>query len=143
MKKHAYLSLKDPEQLYKDIKSIKDETSMYMEKPKVNDLHSDGLNILEDVIDDIPNKDETSMNKLKDPHSDGLDETPGDEIDKKELKKILVLNNYKYTKKRKLGEAIWTWMKENDDEISQKLQHEYEQKLDLEKEIYEIIILMK
>jgi len=98
--------LKDPEQVYKDIKSIKYETLMYTEKPKVNYQHSDGLNILEDVIDDIPNKDETSMNKPKDPHSDGLDETPGDEIDKKELKKILVLNNYKYTKKRKLGEAI-------------------------------------
>ena len=68
-----------------------------------------------------------------------MDETPGDEIDKKELKKILVLNNYKYTKKRKLGEAILTWIKENDDEIDQKLQHEYEQKLELGKEIYEII----
>ena len=44
-KQHAYLSLKDPEQLYKDIKLIKDETSMYIEKPKLNDLHSDGLNI--------------------------------------------------------------------------------------------------
>ena len=99
-----------------------------MEKPKVNDLHSDGLNILEDVIDDIPNKDETSINKPKDPHSDGLDETPGDEIDKKELKKILVLNNYKYTKKRKLGEAIFEIIT-NDDEIDQKNQHEYEQKL--------------
>ena len=31
---------------------------MYMEKPKVNGLNSDGLNILEDVNDDIPNKDE-------------------------------------------------------------------------------------
>ena len=47
---------------------------MYMEKPKVNDLHSDGLNILEDAIDDITNKDETSMNKPKDPHSDAADE---------------------------------------------------------------------
>ena len=53
-----------------------------MEKPKVNDLHSDGLNILEDAIDDIP---ETSINEPKDPHSDGLDEPPGDEIDKKRI----------------------------------------------------------
>ena len=45
--------MKDPEQLCKDFNSIKDETSMYMEKPKVNDLHSDGLNILEDNINDI------------------------------------------------------------------------------------------
>ena len=82
MKIHGDFSLKDPEQLHKDIeqlcknvKSIKDETSMHMEKPRVNYLHSDGLNILEDVIDDIPNKDETSMNKPKDPLSDGMDET--------------------------------------------------------------------
>ena len=95
MKKHVDPSLEEP--ICKDIKSIKDETSMYSEKPKVNDLHSDGLNILEDDINDIL---ETSMNKPKDPHSDGLDDTPGDEIDEKELKKILVLYNYKYTKKR-------------------------------------------
>ena len=57
---------------------------MYMEKPEVNDLHSDELNMLEDYIDDIPNKDETSMSKPKDPHSDGLDETPGDENDDKD-----------------------------------------------------------
>ena len=71
MKIHGDLSSEDPKQLCKDIKSIKDETSMYMEKPKVNDLHSDGLNILED----------------------GLDETPGDEIDDKELKKRLAHDN--------------------------------------------------
>ena len=108
---------------------------MYMNNPKVNDLHSDGLNILEDDINDIP---ETSMNKPKDPHSDGLDETPGYEMDKKELKKILVLYNYKYTKKRKLGEAIFEIIT-NDDEIDQKLQHEYEQILELGKAIHEII----
>ena len=93
MKIHVDLSLKDQEEICKDIKSIKDETSMYMEKPKVNDLHSDGLNILEDVIDDIPNKDETSINKPKDPHSDELDDTPGDENDDKELKKRLALDD--------------------------------------------------
>ena len=80
MKNHVDLSIRVPEQLCKDIQSSKDETSMYMKKPKVNDLHSDGLNILEDDINDIP---ETSMNKRKDPHSDGLDETPGDENDDK------------------------------------------------------------
>ena len=78
------------------------------------------------------------MNKPKDPHSDALDETPGDEIDKKELKKILVLDNYKYTKKRKLGEAIFEIIT-NDDEIDQKLEHEYEQILELGKAIHEII----
>ena len=58
-------SLKDSKQLCKDIKSSKDETSMYSEKPK-------------------------------DPHSDGLDESPlsGDEIDDKELKKRSVTINY-------------------------------------------------
>ena len=59
MKKHADLSLKDSKQTCKSI--------------------------LEDIIGDIPNKDETSMysEKPKDPHSDGLDESPllGDEID--------------------------------------------------------------
>ena len=108
---------------------------MYIEKPNVNGLHSDGLNILEDDINDILG---TSMNKPNDPHSDILDETPGDEIDEKELKKILVLDNYKYTKKRKLGEAIFEIIT-NDDEIDQKLQHEYEQKLELGKAIHEII----
>ena len=81
MKIHVNPSLEEP--ICKYIKSIKDETSMYLENPKVNDLHSDGLNILEDVIDDIPNKDETSINKPKDPNPDGLDETPGDENDDK------------------------------------------------------------
>ena len=39
-KKHADLSSEDSKQLCKDIKSSKDETSMYSEKPK--DPHSDG-----------------------------------------------------------------------------------------------------
>ena len=50
MKKHVDFSSEDPEQICKSI--------------------------LEDVINDIPNKDETSMYKRKDPHSDGLDESP-------------------------------------------------------------------
>ena len=77
-----------------------------MEKPKVNDLHSDGLNILEDVIDDIPNKDETSMYKRKDPHSDGMDDSPGDEIEEKELDKMLAHLDNEYTKKSKLGSQV-------------------------------------
>ena len=92
--------------------SSKDETSMYSEKPIVNDLYSDGF-----------------------------DESPllGDEIDDKELKKRLVLDNYKYTKKCKLEEAIFE-IKTNDDEIDQDLEHEYEQKLELGKAIHEIVI---
>ena len=67
MKKHVDLSSEDPEQICKSI--------------------------LEDVINDIPNKksskEETSMYKRKDPHSDGMDDSPGDEIEEKELDKIL------------------------------------------------------
>ena len=59
--------------------------------------------------DNKSNKDETSMEKPKDPHSDKLDDPPlsGDEIDGKELEKRLVLDNYKYTKKRKLGAKVY------------------------------------
>ena len=105
---------------------------MYSEKPKVNDLHSDGLNILEDVIDDIPNKDEISINKPKDPHSDGLDEPAlsGDEIDDKELEKILVHDNCKYAKKRKLGKEIYEII--NTHQVDQdSLRPEYKEALDL------------
>ena len=35
-------------------------------------------------------KDETSMHKPKDLHSDGLNELPGDEIEEKKLEKIIV-----------------------------------------------------
>ena len=35
MKKHLVLSLEDSKQICKDIKSNKDETSMYSEKPKI------------------------------------------------------------------------------------------------------------
>ena len=57
--------------------------------------------ILEDVINDIPNKDETSMYsekpKVNDLHTDGLDEPPlsGDENEEKELDKILAYHDYK------------------------------------------------
>ena len=61
----------------------------------------------------------------------------GDEIDGIELKKRLVLDNYKYTKKRKLGEVFFEIISNN--EIDQKLQHEYEQKLVSGKAIFEII----
>ena len=69
MKIHVDLSLGDPEQICKSI--------------------------LEDVINDIHNKDETSMcketPKVNHLHSNGLDESPlsGDEIDNKELEKII------------------------------------------------------
>ena len=71
MKNHVDISIRVPEQLCKDIKSSKDETSMY---------------------------------KRKDTHSDGLDESPGDEIDDKELKKRLAHDN---KLKRKLWKKIY------------------------------------
>ena len=77
MKNHVDLSIRVPEQLCKDNKSIKDETSMYREKSK--DPHSDGL-------DELP--------------------MSGNEIDDKELKKRLVHDNYQYAKTRKLGKEI-------------------------------------
>ena len=77
MKIHVNPSLEEP--ICKDIKSIKDETSMYMEKPKVNDLQSDGM-----------------------------DESPlsTDEIDEKELDRLLAYLDNEYTKKRKLGGKV-------------------------------------
>ena len=54
--------------------------------PSFEDSKQTCKSILEDIIDDIPNKDETSMYsenpKLNDPHSDGSNESPlsGDEI---------------------------------------------------------------
>ena len=44
------------------------------------------------------------MYKRKDPHSNGLDESQGDEIDDEELDQMIVNDDYEYTKKRKLGE---------------------------------------
>ena len=53
--------------------------------------------------------------KPKDPHSDGLDESPllGDEIDDKELKKRLAHDDCHYTKKRKLGAKVAKLIDEN------------------------------
>ena len=73
MKKHGDLSSEDPEQICKSI--------------------------LEDVINDIHNKDETSMYrkkpKINDLHSDEMDESAlsTDEIDDEELDKMIVNDN--------------------------------------------------
>ena len=84
MKKHVDLFSEDPEQICKSI--------------------------LEDVINDIPNKksskEETSMYKRKDPHSDGLDE--------EELEETLAYHDNKYTKKRKLGSKVAKLIKKMD-----------------------------
>ena len=79
-------------------------------------------------------KDETSMyrEKPKDPHSDGLDESPllGDEIDDKELKKRLAHDDYYYTKKRKLGVKVAKLIHENGYHPDS-LRSEYKEALDL------------
>ena len=48
------------------------------------------------------------MEKPKYIHLDGLDQSPllGDEIDEKELQKILVYHDNKYTKQHKLGAKL-------------------------------------
>ena len=105
MKKHTHPSLEDSKQLCKDIKSIKDETSMYMEKPEVNDLHSDGL-------------DETHK-----PLTVG--------VDKMKLKNTILHYNHEYKQKLELGKAIYEIIT-NDDEIDlDSLIPEHKEALDL------------
>ena len=60
-------------------------------------------------------KDETSMEKPRDLHSDGLDQSSllGDEIDEKELEKALVYHDNKYTKKHILGAKLAKLIKKN------------------------------
>ena len=106
------------------------EISMY--KRKLNDLSSEDpeqicKSILEDVINDIHNKDETSMYrkkpKLNDLRSDGLDELHNlpsvstsdpikrsnekSKINKEELRKHLIKIENEYQKKVELGKEIY------------------------------------
>lgn len=72
--------------------------------------------------------------KLKDPHSDGLDElhkplTVG--VDKMKLKNTLLINNHEYKQKLELGKAIYDIIT-NDDEIDLDSQiPEHKEALDL------------
>ena len=72
------------------------------------------------------------MEKHKDPHSDGLDESPlsGDEIDNKELEKIIVQDDYHYTKKHKLGATLSKLIKKNGNHPD-RLRLEYKEALGL------------
>ena len=72
------------------------------------------------------------MEKPKDLHSDGLDESLllGDEIDDKELKKRLAHDDYHYTKKRKLGAKVAKLINENGYHPDS-LRSEYKEALDL------------
>ena len=90
--------------------------------------------ILEDIINDLPNKksskEETSMYKRKDPHSNGLDESPDDEIDDEELDQMIVNDDYEYTKKRKLGGKVYKIIN-NREARQQSLRPEFKEALDL------------
>ena len=87
MKKHVDLSSEDPEQICKSI--------------------------LEDVINDIHNKDETSMyrkkSKVNDLHSDKLDDSHKPlnvGVDKMELENSIVNHDHEYEQKFELGKAV-------------------------------------
>ena len=103
MKQHVDLSLEDPEQICKSI--------------------------LEDVINDIHNKDETSMyrkkTKLNDLHSDGLDE-----IDEIELRNTILYHKHEYKRKLELGKAVHKIVI-NDEVDEDELLPEHKEALDL------------
>ena len=114
MKVHVDLSSEDPEQMCKSI--------------------------LEDIVDDILNRKTSKADsiissekpKVNDLHSDGLDESPltGDNIDDKELEKILVYDDYEYKQKCKLGSQVEKLINKNG--IHQEsLRQEYKEALDL------------
>ena len=68
--------------------------------------------------------------RLNDLNSDGMDESPGDEIEEKELDKILAHDNYEYTKKRKLGAKVAKLIHKNGYHPDS-LRPEYKEALDL------------
>ena len=106
------MSLEDPEQIFKiiledvinDIHN-KDETSMYRKKPKINYLHSDGLNELHKPLN-------AGIHKMK-------------------LKNTILHYNHEYKQKLELGKAIYEIIT-NDDEIDlDSLIPEHKEALDL------------
>ena len=108
MKKHVDLSSEDPEQICKSI--------------------------LEDVINDIHNKDETSMYRkkprLNDMNSDGMDESPSDEIDEIELRNTILYHKHEYKRKLELGKAVHKIVI-NDEVDEDELLPEHKEALDL------------
>ena len=85
--------------------------------------------IIEDVINDIHNKDETSMyrkkTKLNDLHSDGLDE-----IDEIELRNTILYHKHEYKRKLELGKAVHKIVI-NDEVDEDELLPEHKEALDL------------
>ena len=111
MKKHVDLSSEDPEQICKSI--------------------------LEDVINDIHNKDETSMYRkkprLNDLNTDGLDETHKPltvGVDKIELENTILYHNQEYKRKLDLGKEIYEFIHKNEI-YQQSLRPEHKEALDL------------
>ena len=114
MKVHVDLSMENPTQLCKSIvedivdnilnkKTSKADSIISCEKPKVNGDHSDELN---------------------------LSSLEGDNIDDKELEKILVYDDYEYKQKCKLGFKVEKLINKNG--IHQEsLRSEYKEALDL------------
>ena len=111
MKKHVDLSSEDPEQICKSI--------------------------LEDVINDIHNKDETSMYrkkpKINDLNSNGLDElhkplTAG--VDKMEVRNTILYDTHEHKMKLELGETVHEIIR-NDEVDLDSLRPEYKEALDL------------
>ena len=111
MKKHVDLSSEDPEQICKSI--------------------------LEDVINDIHNKDETSMYrkkpKINDLNSNGLDElhkslTAG--VDKMEVRNTILYDTHEHKMKLELGETVHEIIR-NDEVDLNSLRPEYKEALDL------------
>ena len=114
MKKHVDLSLEDPEQLCKSIlenivdnifneKRSKDESSIFVEKHEVNAKHP--------VV---------------------LDDSSGtyDDLDDKDLEKILAYDDYEYKKKCKLGAKVEKLITKNGYH-QESLRSEYKEALDL------------
>ena len=111
MKKHVDLSSEDPEQICKSI--------------------------LEDVINDIHNKDETSMYrkkpKINDLNSNGLDElhkplTAG--VDKMEVRNTILYDTHEHKMKLELGETVHEIIR-NDEVDLDSLRPEYKEALDI------------
>ena len=81
--------------------------------------------ILED--NDIP---ESSMYKPKDTHPDVLDESPGNEIDKIELRNTILYHKHEYKRKLELGKAVHKIVI-NDEVDEDELLPEHKEALDL------------
>ena len=106
MKKHGDLSSENPEQICKSILESNDipETSMYRKKPKVNDLHSDGL-------------DETHK-----PLTVG--------VDTMQFENIILYDNQEYKRKLDLGKKIYEFIHKND-VYPNSVRPEYKEALDV------------